>query len=73
MSKLTNEKSVVRLAVLVAIVFALAALGAVGFEAYVRWFINQEFSVLGGNALGALIVGSSAIIVGLLFSKKTSN
>jgi hypothetical protein len=39
------------------------------FQAYVRWFLNQEYTVLGGWTLEALTISSTALLVALSLKK----
>jgi len=74
MSKFTHEQKeqlVFILSYIVAGVSIIAALALVGLEAYVRWVINKEFTFLGQNSLGALILGSFGLLAALLFVHRT--
>lgn len=55
------------LALIMAILSALAVVGIVGAELYVRWKLNQNFTFLGGDSLAALIIASVGLILGLAF------
>lgn len=51
-------------------VTVLTFLGVVGitvFEAYVRWKLNQNFSVLGANGLAGLAILVAAQMLGLVW------
>lgn len=56
----------------VSLVSALAmlalALVVSGFEIYVRWTINKEFTFLGGGELAALTVSGTALLLGLMYA-----
>ena len=39
----------------------------VGLEIYIRWTINQTFTLLGGNELAALIISVFALTLGLAY------
>lgn len=43
----------------------LIAFGFIGFEAYVRWSLNQNFTFLGGWELEALTVSAFGLMFGL--------
>lgn len=42
------------------------------FEVYVRWLINQDFSVLGGNGLLGLAVLVAAQMLGLVWFSRSA-
>ena len=48
----------------------LAAL--VGFEAYIRWFTNQNYSVLGNNDLASLALLFAVQTIGFVWLYKIS-
>ncbi len=52
---------------LVALVGILTTFGLIGFEAYVRWSINQNFTFLGGDELPALTLASFGLLFGLVY------
>jgi len=52
----------------VTVLLLLSLLGIIGFEIYVRWNLNQDFGVLSGFSLPALIISASALILGLTYA-----
>jgi len=68
MIKMSHEEKqgiIFMCSLVVSVVFVLLSLTVIGLEAYVRWTINQDFTFLGGNGLAALVVSSSALLIGL--------
>lgn len=54
---------------------ALTFLGAAAitvFEVYVRWIINQNFSVLGGNGLAGLMILLGMQMLGLVWFSRSA-
>ena len=49
------------------VVSFLAVLGIAGFEMYVRWFINQNYVVLGGSELEVLTASAFVLTLGLAY------
>lgn len=50
-----------------AAVTGLAVIGITGFEIYVRWVVNQNYTVLGGDGLPGLMLLLSAEILSLVW------
>lgn len=56
--------------------FTLATISWIGVialiiaEVYVRWFINQNFTFLGGGGLPALIVSTFGLLLGLVYIQR---
>jgi hypothetical protein len=70
MKNFFKNSSVRTLASLVAAVsfILVAVLG--GFEIYVRWTLNQNFTFLGGWGFEAITLGAFALLIALLFSRR---
>ena len=63
-----KKKELVSGAAVVAMLASLVAvLAIVGLQVYVRWFINQNFTFLGGGELEVLTVSSFALTLGLAY------
>ena len=54
---------------IIAWVSVLLAFGFIVVQSYVRWTINQDFTFIGGFGLEALILGTFALLIALLFAK----
>lgn len=54
----------------VAVLFFIIVLGLGALQAYVRWFVNQNFTFLGGFELEAATVGAFALLIALLFTSR---
>ena len=67
-----RETLVFRLAVISALVLLVIVLAVTGFELYVRWFVNKDFTFLGGFQLEALTLSVGALILGLLSAHRPS-
>jgi len=67
-----RETLVFRLAVISTLVFLVIILAITGFELYVRWFVNKDFTFLGGFELEALTLSAGALILGLLYAYRPS-
>jgi hypothetical protein len=68
--KKINREMVVQFAFVVATLMLVASVALVGFQIYVRWSINQDFTFLGGWGLEALLLSMTALILGLLYTTK---
>jgi len=62
-----RERLVFWSSVLVAKISLLLVFALIGFEIYVRWFINQNFTFLGGFELEALTASAFAFTFGVLY------
>ncbi|MEK7134079.1 MAG: hypothetical protein AAB804_03335 [Patescibacteria group bacterium] len=49
----------------------LGLLGIVGFEVYVRWTLNQNFSFLGADGLAGLAILCGAQMLGLVWLSRS--
>lgn len=61
------------LAYTTAILSVISVFAITGFEAYVRWSLNKDFSVLGGSSLAALIVASFVLITSMMYAYRSEN
>ncbi len=65
---MNKRRDVVQWAALAASVLSLlAVLGIVGFQIYVRWTVNQNFTFLGGSELEVLTASAFALTLGLSY------
>lgn len=69
MSKFISEKTVYKVSFIIAWAFVLVIAGFIAAQSYIRWTINQNFTFIGGFGLEALILGTFALIIALLFAK----
>ena len=70
MNEITKEKRgsfVFRFSVIVSILSFLIVLIIAGMQIYIRWFINKDFMVIGGNELEVLTASSFALIAVLSY------
>lgn len=69
----TQRKIVLWFYIISSLISYVAFLKLIGFEAYVRWSLNQDFSFLGGfglEALGLLTLGQTLGLLYLLRSER---
>ncbi|HVV39112.1 MAG TPA: hypothetical protein VHD31_02180 [Candidatus Paceibacterota bacterium] len=50
----------------------IAVLGVSIFQGYIRWSLNQNFTLLGGWELEALTASAFALLFGLLYLHRTT-
>ncbi len=63
-----KRRNIVQWVALAASVLSLVAvLGIAGFQLYVRWKINQNFTFLGGSELEVLTFSAFALTLGLAY------
>lgn len=60
-----RERFVFYFSVTTSILLLLVVLLLVGFQTYVRWFVNQNFTLVGGNELEVLTVSMSALVLAI--------
>ena len=68
-----RQKLLFRLAFTSIILTLLIVLGAVGFEAYIRWFLNKDSTVLGGFELEVLTGSAFILTLGMLYLYRPMN
>ncbi|MDO8593325.1 MAG: hypothetical protein Q7R59_00255 [bacterium] len=62
-----RQTLVFRLSFISTILALAVVLTVVGFEVYVRWFVNKDFALLGGFELEALTISAFALILGMAY------
>jgi len=67
-----HQKFINMFASITAVVGVVLAFGLLGFEAYIRWTLNQNFTFLGDGGLPALIVASFGLLYGLVYLRRRS-
>ncbi len=65
------QSTVFLISLVSAIVMLALALVVSGFEIYVRWTINKDFTFLGGGELAALTVSGTTLLLGLLYAVRS--
>ncbi len=76
MRNITSEKReqlVFCLAYATAVLAVLSVFAITGFEAYVRWALNKDFTFLGGSSLAALIIATFILMTGLVYAYRPTN
>lgn len=75
MKELTQEKRekiVFYFSAGVSVVLLLTMLFLIGAQTYVRWFINQNFTLVGGNELEILTISVFALILTITYIYRPS-
>jgi len=62
-----REQFIYRFSVGVSVLSLAAVLIITGIQTYIRWFINQNFTVIGGSQLEALTISAFALIIVLAY------
>lgn len=62
-----RERLIFHSSVIVSVITLLVVFAFIGFQTYVRWKINQNFTVLGGNELEVLTISVFALIFGVVY------
>ena len=55
------------LSMIVAKISLVVVFGVIAFEGYIRWTVNQNFTLLGGFELEALTICAFALLLGLTY------
>lgn len=63
-----RERFIFRLSAVVSVLASIVVFLLVGLQVYIRWFINQNFTVLGGNELEVLTISVFALIVSMAYA-----
>ena len=66
-----HKQLVFWLSLVVTMISILALFSIVGFELYVRWALNQNFTFLGSNGLAALMLLVGVELFVLAYSQKS--
>ena len=66
-----RQKLIFKIAMMSIAVSFILVLAAIGFEAYIRYYKNQNFTVLGGFELEALTLSAFALVLGLSYLYRT--
>lgn len=66
-TKEKREKFVFRFSVAVAALSFAAVFVVTGAQIYVRWFINQDFTIIGGNQLEVLTASAFLLILAIAY------
>lgn len=61
------------IAFFVAILSVVAVFSIAGLQLYVRWYINQNYTLLGGSELEVLTVASFGLLFGLVYLHHREN
>ncbi len=64
-TKEKRERLIFRFSVAVATLSFIAAFIITGVQIYVRWFINQNFTIIGGSQLEVLTASSFILILAI--------
>jgi uncharacterized membrane protein YkgB len=68
-----HEKTVYKFSMAIAIVSMIVIAVLLIAQAYVRWYINQSFTFLGGYELEVLTISVFALLIGLAHAYKPRN
>lgn len=71
MNKDKRRRVIHWVAFLAALLSFVTLIVLIGGEVYVRWYVNQNFTFLGGFALEALMLMFTALTLGLLYHERT--
>lgn len=65
-----HEKTVYKFSVTISVISIIVITVLIIAQAYVRWYINQTFTFLGGYELEALTISVFALLIGLAHAYK---
>lgn len=68
-----HEKTVYKFSLIITTISFIIILVLIAGQIYVRWYINQTFTFLGGYELEALTVSVFALLIGLANAYKPKN
>jgi hypothetical protein len=69
-SRADHRRFTYKLARTTAIISLIALVVLIISQLYVRWNINQNFTLLGGNELETLTVSVFALVIGLVYTHR---
>lgn len=67
-----RQNLIFRFSMTVSVLMLLIVLALVSFQTYIRWFVNQNFTLVGGNELEVMTASVFVLITAITYINRPS-